>query len=790
MRINHVRHALSVTSALAAFVLSGAAYAQTEAAPQAAAEVTEVGADEIVVTARRKAEAAQTTPVAVTALTSAALVDNNIQQTTDLQKMVPGVVFSGAGTDANTTLYIRGQGKDVIGPGLPSVISYFNEVPLPGFGGVIPTYDISSLQVLKGPQGTLFGRNTTGGAVLIYSQAPTDEVGGYVQATVGQYNWHSIQGAVNLPITDNLAVRVAGNLERRDGYTENLGTGKDFDELHNDAFRVSIKATPFDGVENTFVYDYFYKNAPYSNIIAVGSAPGLTQYNATGLAVPAVAAAFNCITSVDCDVDLQIARQAAIGPRKVYSNVDAFDNTRVQGIANTTTIDLGFATLKNIFGWRKTEVSQRGNTDGIELTVLDTRLTHNSAQITDELQLSGSLLNDKIDYIVGGFYLRQRPIGSTSLLIDFLRPANQPLATWAFSSVNNTLYRDDSRAVFGSVKYDLDDVLEGFSASGALRYTWDKPGVCSVTLGGASTFVESTAECRTFANAFDITAKSNKLTWSFGVDYAINRNIFTYVVARRGYRAGGINSPKFSANLADLQFYKPQTVDDIEVGVKTNWRMGDFSGRFNVAAFRGKFKDLQRQIAGIPANIDGDGVSSNDPASKSLIINGAQARVQGIEVEAVIRPTSDLSFSFGGSYLDSKYTQFSNPAILNGIATAAGIFLNSPELSYNVGARYQLPIDLGGTEVAIAGDYYYTDGYRQGILSVVDSYGLANARVDITNINNTPLSLTVFVDNIFDKAYRKNGSLTGTSPGISALNIGAPRMAGVRVRYAFGSDVK
>lgn len=770
--------------------------APTPAAAGSATAATDSGLEEIVVTARRRAENIQTVPVAVTAVTPQSLVQNNIQTTIDLQRIVPGVVFSGAGTEANTILTIRGQGKDNIGPGLPSVVSYFNEVPLPGFGSSVPTYDIASVQVLKGPQGTLFGRNTTGGALLLYSQAPTSEFEGYGQLTLGDYFWRAAQGAINIPITEGVALRVAGNYERRNGYTQNLGpAGGRYDVLQNDAFRISLKLNPTDNIENTTVYDYFYKNGPYIGVLAISGVGASAPYNngqnyagVVGAANAAlIASNFNCNVSVACDVDLQVARQQQIGARKVYSDVDARDKTRLQGISNTTTIDLGEVRLKNIFGYRRTEVDQRGNTDGVPLAVINTALTHHSEQITNEIQVAGSLFEKHFDYLFGGFYLKTKPIGSISLFSDFLRPASVPLAEWRLSSVGNTLYRDESKAVFGSLNYHFGGGLEGLSVSAALRYTWDNPGVCAVTLGGASTPLQSTSECRTYARAFDTDEKFEKLTWTFGADYKVNSNIFTYAVARRGYRSGGINAPRLAGRLADLQTYAPQVVNDVEIGLKTNYRSGDFQGRTNIALYRGTFTDLQRQISGIPANLDGDNNTATDPASTALIINGAKTRVQGVEVDGVLSPVPSLQLNYGLSYIDAKFLNFSNPAILNGVANSTGIFLNTPKWSYNLGARYTLPFELSGATLSLSGDYYHTSSFRKGIIASVPSYGIANARLEINDIGGERLGLTVFLDNMFDKAYLQANSLSGPSPGTTTFQYGAPRMYGIRVRYAFGS---
>src|SRR3546814_6250126 len=158
---------------------------------------------------------------------------------------------------SNSTYTIRGQGKAVTGPGLQSVITYFNEVPLPSIGSFAPTFDVSNVQVLKGPQGTLFGRNTTGGAVLVYSALPTYDLEGYAEVEVGNYNKREFQGALNIPIIDDvLAIRLAADIDRRKGFTKNLGPGGDTDDAHMDAFRVSVRFQPTDWIRNDLVFDH------------------------------------------------------------------------------------------------------------------------------------------------------------------------------------------------------------------------------------------------------------------------------------------------------------------------------------------------------------------------------------------------------------------------------------------------------------------------------------------------------------------------------------------------------
>src|SRR3546814_173568 len=164
-----------------------------------------------------------------------------ITRASDLQAVTPGLQIGYSAFRTNPTIALRGQRHSSIGEGAPAVLIYFNEVPLPPLGSLIPTYDVSSIQVLKGPQGTLFGRNATAGGILIYSAPPTYKLEGYLDAHLGNIMDRGFEGAINLPIVDQkIALRLAGQIARRDGYTKNLGSGPDLDDRHDESFRASL----------------------------------------------------------------------------------------------------------------------------------------------------------------------------------------------------------------------------------------------------------------------------------------------------------------------------------------------------------------------------------------------------------------------------------------------------------------------------------------------------------------------------------------------------------------------
>ena len=471
MQRNHVRQLLlASTAAMAMTACATSAFAETADAAASAAPAAAVdnsgAAGTIIVTARRKSESIQTVPVAITAFSSAKLDQANVLSTTDLQQMTPGVVFSGAGSTTNTTFTIRGQGRFVIGASLPSVITYFNEVPLGAWGAVLPSFDVANIQVLKGPQGTLFGRNTTGGALLVYSAAPTYKLGGYIQGTIGSYDWKQVEGALNIPIIeDKLAIRLAGNITRRNGYTSVIdthnpgspgnpgpgadGTGPAFladtrlpasqamDNQNNNAFRVSILWEPTDFIKNTLVYDEWDNrsngsgNLPLPDFKPLGpnSTIADTQYGETGGAYAGLAYLLgggsgwpNCYSNdPHCNVTAALAQAKAAGPRVSYNPYPFPETDKIYGISNTTQITLGDVVIKNIFGLRSDTIDNSSHTDAIGFVLEDVHTVRSDRQITDELQFRGTLLNKQLEWLVGGFYLSNTMPGATGLAFDAYR---------------------------------------------------------------------------------------------------------------------------------------------------------------------------------------------------------------------------------------------------------------------------------------------------------------------------------------------------------------------------------
>lgn len=776
----------------AAFFASTAAAQAVQEAPATSSSLagTGDGLDEIVVTARRREESLQSVPVSVTAFSTKALGERQIRELKDLTISTPGLVFTQSGSGPNINVTLRGQTKSAVGAGLPSVITYFNEVPLPTYGSSLPTFDLASVQVLKGPQGTYFGRNTTGGAILVYSQQPTHNFGGYVSAIYGSYNWLETEGALNVPIVkDKVALRVAFNTVDRDGYTKNLSIkGKDWDDRNDRAVRASLLIEPFDGFRNVTVGDYLKVDTVGLSSIVISALPAGAARN------PALAQFYNCsaatVVTANCnpaaptpqnDVDLAAARQKQVGIRAGYTDQLPISRYTVQGISNTTTFDTGPVNIKNIFGFRSVVFDSESNTDGIDLPLINSHFRQDDRQYSDELQFSGSLLNDNLSWVVGGLYLKAMPGGINGRALEQFRTPATVVANIPFTQ---SYYRDTSKALFGQLIYDFSGLIEGLKASGGYRQTWDKQALCAITNPFGQARI-SEDQCKDLTTSLQSQVKFNAATYTVGLDYQATRDLFFYAITRKGYRGGGINSPLLGGSLAAFQFFKPERINDFEIGTKIDWHIGDIVGRFNLAAYTGKYRNIQGSIAGIPANFDGDNNAGNDPASSTLVANRGAARIKGFEVDGFIRPIEGLSLNYGAAYTDAKFTSFALPALFATLSAGTPTFNATPKWTVNAGVRYEasLGADLG--ELVFNADLYHSGALLYG--SVLENgYEVVNARVDWNKFLGTEVSVSVFVRNLFNAEYIAGSNLSSSSTTLTTGPYGSPRMTGVQLRYRFG----
>ena len=798
-----------ITTHAAAILLatsSSAAVAQSADQPPAAGPEATAGqidnSGEIVVTARRTAENIQSTPVSIVAFGAETLRQATIRDTQDLLIKTPGVFLAGSGGRLNSNFSIRGQSKALAGNSAPGVISYFAEVPQPTVGSSVPTYDLSSVQVLKGPQGTLFGRNTTGGAILYYPTAPNYTLGGYVLGGISNYDGRILEGAVNLPIVDGkVALRVAGQYQKRDGYTKNIGVGGDADDLDSRAVRASLLLEPTDAIRNTTIFDFYRSDTVGGGSVLFNVISGPSALTATGTLAAAQA---------------QLVLQRARGPRVINSDVDAFERARRIGVTNRTEVDVtDGVTFVNIFGYRKTKIDYYSSVDGLPtlisdgtgaiprglpVTVVGGRQTADVEQFTDEVQLKGKLFDDKLDWLLGGFYLKSKPKGPSGTYIPvFILPGitNAPF--------NYSFYTEESKALFGNIGYSLDGLVQGLRIDAGFRYTWDDISSC-VGGGTSPNPVITPAQCRSgdpgIRNSSNNKTSSKAPTWQLGLDYKASDAIFLYVTTRRGYRAGGINSPTLAGRLAPFQSFDPEKVTDVEAGIRSDFKLGDVAVRFNASPFIGWYSNVQVPISGLntqascsltapggtdaPRSPDGDCNAANDPSGGTLLVNAGKTRVSGVDLSGRIEPIRTLAIDAGATFLDLKSRSLSVPAaLLPYLARQSVPFNLVAKTTVTAGLRWTLPLPESFATGVLSADYYHSSKVQSSD-AILPAYDLVNARFDLNGIGGSRIDAGVYVRNLFDKKYLASANVGSNQLGISSGFYGAPRIYGLELRFRFG----
>lgn len=780
-KLSHPAHLISIT-ALTSASLAFAAVAHAETAtPEAHAQL-----EEVIVTVRRAEENIQSVPVSAVVLSAEALRKKNISTTEDIQLVTPGVYMGGAGGRQNINYSIRGQSKALAGPSSPAIIAYFAEVPEVALGSAVSQYDLSLVQVLKGPQGTLFGRNTLGGAVLYAPNAPTYTLGGDLSVAVGNYNDREFKGAVNVPLIDNkLAVRLAGDVQRRDGWAKDIGSGRDLENIDTQAVRFSVLLDPTEGISNTLILDYYKARDNGFETILKAVQPNDPVPSALGLG-----------SALTQQLTAQQARD------EYHVNYSTPEFTRNERFGATDRLEINLAEgldAINIFGYRSTSMEFNTNGDGSSLVesafapglpvkYLLADLYDNTHQYSDEFQLRGLSFDEKLEWLTGLFWLKSEPAGPGGSYIAFASPLIP-------ASSGYTFITQTSKAVFFNGSYDLSSFVDGVKFNAGVRYTKDETDAC--TGSAAASGLYDVSDCKDgvgLINSSSNSTASHATTWNLGFDWQIDPDLFSYVAARHGYRAGGVNGPTLGGKLAPYQTFDPDTVTDVELGIRSTVHFGDALLRSNVSVFSGWYDKVQIALTGLSstsptncnANPDGDCNFSNDPAGGTLIINAGKTRVSGVDYQFTFVPDEHWTLDLGGTFLKPETVKvdvadFLLPYLNN---TKELPFNNTAKKTVTGAVQYQFPLGNNLGDVALNLNYYWT-GELEYNGGAIPAYGIFNGRIDWSNVAQSPVDLSLFARNLGDKVYESGGNVQGSGLGITTRMVGAPRTYGVEARYHF-----
>lgn len=720
--------------------------------------------EEVTVTARRREERSQTVPIAITAFSEKSLEQNNIQTITDLQYQVPSLTIGGGFRDT-PQVNIRGQGISAAGQN--GVLEYLDEVPLPvdrfGQGGLVGGpglyFDLANLQVLKGPQGTLFGRNSTGGALLLQTKMPTNDFGGYLQVTAGNYNDREIEGALNLPIIpDKLLVRIAANGKTRDGFTRSLGdpshpNGWDLDNENYATARVTVTFRPTEYIQN----DLVYTELSSSNH---GTSDFLTSVDPNG----AAAALYPGLLQ-------ELAKQQALGPRtQIATSITPMSRRNDTFITDTfrydVTSDIKF---RNIFGFMKSRINESLDLDGSKYAIQDYPpyfAPDNTQQWTEEAQFQGSSLGHKLDWVVGAFFLNLPAKPYVYIPQNLLGIAN----------VISHRASERSNAGYAQGTYDLSSLLEGLKFTAGVRYTSDYQFAQAQSLDGNAR-CSSPPPPNTDANcASTQSAYFHAPTWTLGLDEQITPQTLVYLASRRGYHSGGFNL--FGDPAAGHFSVGPEYVTDEELGTKSDWEVAGMQARTNAAVYHQGYSAIQiSQTILSPTNIP-----------IFIIANAATASVWGAEFEGTFSPTKNFQLGVLFDWLNFRYTGF-GPGVDAKYAEASKT-IQRPPMKYGVNARYTLPLDarLGDISASANWTWQSTSGDYSQPGGLQYAFGLLTLGANWEHIGGGPLSASFFMNNALDKTYVTNPLPFTSSFGYSSGVYGPPRMFGFRLLYRFGAE--
>jgi len=778
-----------------------AAAAQAEDADQAPANPENDTAaapldGDIVVTARRREEGLSRTPVAVSVLTSDALQSRSINSEADLQTATPGLIVRSTQGSSQFNYAIRGQSIDAFSVSQPGVLTYVNEFQTNALSAG-SLYDLGSVQVLKGPQGTLFGRNTTGGAVLFSTAAPEfDAFKGFARARLGNLGAWQGEGMVNVPIGDSAGLRVAGLVDQRKGYVRNLVNGERLANVDRWSIRASLSFEIGDSIESKFVAEYGRSKGNGDPILAYSAnAPGSVGPNGQALAatVPtfyspildtlagpgAYAALMAAYPGTPAGGYLDyVASQRSLGNRATYFDGPTGLNAKNGYIINTTSIDISdSAQIKNIVGYSYNRNVSLFDQDGSPFPFYEYVQTRNRVKsLSEELQLSGEAVDNRLTYILGVYYSNEKRTSGQTFRYFNLGPVANPVLGPGFGGslpLGNRLEGDfdiSSIGAFAQASFKFTDRL---SATAGVRYTREKNEFTEVS-GFAPFFPAGIIEER----------KDSEPSWTVGLEYQATPSLFFYGTYRGSWRGGGFNynAPPINAT-AELggNTFNPEKIEDVEFGAKFNGHIGSVRTRANLAVYKSWVDGIQR-IAYLTFPDVGPGAAT---------VNADGAIFQGVEFDAEFTVAPGVTIGGSFNHTDPKYRGDTQQTLFGTFID----FTTFADVTRYSGSGYidvMAPLAGDTGELRARLDVYaqsslYFSNYGQSGApgTKLPSYELVNARVGLDNIGGSGVSAAFFAKNIFDKTYFVGGIGLGTAGGYNLAVPGEPRTYGVDISFRF-----
>lgn len=723
---------LLLTSAL----LPIAAHAQASSGGADAIGREDGGLGEIVVTAQKRSENLQKVPISVAVATADELTASGVVTVQSLKMLTPGVEVQG--NHGYAYPIIRGVGSKANAPGIePPVATYVDGVYYAAPTGSILTFNnIAQVEVLKGPQGTLFGRNATGGLIQVTTKDPTQELSGKFNISYGNYQTLRGDAYIAGGLSENIAADLAfTGTTMGDGYGKNLTTGKDVYKVDHDInLRSKWIFTLGEDTSMRLIFDY----------ASVHSTMNATRVRSGETAPAPFGPAYGG------------------GNWDVSADTEYFYDAKQGGVSLRLDHEFGSVRVASITAYRKVDYEGLFDFDYTPTRGRYLSSTQRDWQFSQELQLLSSD-QGPIVWSVGAYYFRA-DASYPFVHVHFAGPAIPP--NGAVLSDTKSTQGTDSIAGFGQATWEI---ASGLKITGGLRYTSEERSLTNAMT--TVTFMNGTSAVT--VPLTNVHRRFNKLTYRAAVDYQFSPDVMGYASYNRGFKSGGYNP-----NVLTLPPFDPEVLDAYEAGIKTS--LWDRRVRFNLGGFYYDYNSVQvqRVVNG------GTGVA-----------NGAKATLYGFETEIEARLSDPLSIRVGYQYLHGKYDSFPN-AIVSTPRPAGGYSINnagvatgnrtilSPKSTFSATVNYTVPV--GDNELEFNGTYYYNSGYfhEPDNLLKMPAYSQVNlaARYNMSN----GFSASVWGNNLTNVAVPNiEGIQSFGATGIRRTSFAPPRTYGATLGYKF-----
>jgi len=763
--------ALAVSLAASTFMAAGSAQAQDDS----------VVLDTITVTAQFRAQNLQETPLAITAVNADTMEARSQTSIDQVAAQAPSVSLAprGAAYGPSMAISIRGVGQSDFNPAYePGVGLYVDDVYYPTLtGSILDLLDLDRVEILRGPQGTLAGRNSIGGAVKLYSKEPVGDNTGYVSATYGSRDRIDLRGSADFAITESLFARLSGVSKRQDGYVDRIDYGCAFPDsgiprnmsANTDCVMAKEGQINYDAVRGILRWD----NGGPVNVTIIGDYSDDNRYNnasvllygGEGYPTPANAAKVDPYGSGLTLADF-------VPEYGSYYNYASYRNEAVEGLPGRVTdgrsffrgwgvsgkIDWDINDTMNLVSITAYRSYDSGFSNDNDMSPLSQQLgdgTLDFWSFSQELRLNGTAFDEAVDWTLGGFYMDQRSTYASYQDLRFSLPPFQ----------QDDPVDADSKAVFAHVNWFVTDRL---SLVGGLRYTDESKDYHYVRQGpDGGVAPPQVAPLDGLVGHYS----GDHVDYRAAVQYQWADNIMTYVQTATGFKGGGVNPRPYF--YTQVQPFGQEKLSSYEVGAKTEWL--DNRLRLNLAGFYSDYTDIQLTANSCP---------QYGPGPCALPINGGSADVWGVELEGNFEPVDGLLIDASAGWLDFSYRNI-NPA-------AAGIDLTdvtpfTPEWKWSLGAQYTAYLN---DDVSLTPRFdmsYQDEVYSTGSnsdVSRIRAYTLANARVTLRDDANG-WEAALQVTNLFDKYYITSIYDSYGRSGVAYGSPGHPREWALTVKKSF-----